>query len=210
MARIIPKLALRSLKDAELPTYAANKVKKLTNNMPFAAIQPTPAQVASKNTEYRNALSASKNRGKANTEAKNRKRAELHALLTRQADDAALIADGNMALYLSTGYAAKNTKGSRVQELAAPENIKFDDYGKKPNELRPNWRVVKHAKMYMVQVYTDPDKPDTSVVGQDVVSPSKATIADLPGGQMVWVRVRAIGGKVGKGPWSDSAQKRVP
>jgi len=210
MAKIIPKLGLHGLTDNDLQTYAKDKIDKIGAEPAFAAINPTVGQLNTKYNQYRTALSATQDGNKSQTETKNERRQELEDLLTDMATDAAKIADGDVPLYLKTGFDRKDTQGTPVGELLPPENIKFDDYGSIPNELRPNWDVVEHAVCYQVDVYSDLNDPLTTRVGEDIVLPSKATITGLPGGQMVHVRVRAIGGSTGKSPWSDPAQKRVP
>ncbi|MEO5569466.1 MAG: fibronectin type III domain-containing protein [Bacteroidia bacterium] len=207
---IIPKLGLQEQTDSDLGTYAEEKITKINLEPAFAAVDPSTATVKTKNDAYKIALGKVLDGTTANTADKDTLRGQLQELLTLQANDCALISAGNMVLFLKSGYEAKDVAGSPVGELDAPENILFRNYGKNQGELVPDWTGVEHARNYTVQVYTDPANPDTSVVKEVIVNPSKATIGGLTRGANVWVRVRANGGPTGHGPWSDPANKIVP
>ena len=207
---IIPKLGLKEQTDGELVDYAANKVLKLTNNVPFAAVDPTALAIKGKNDAFILAVAKALKGSEQDTREKNTLRKELEEMLTLQASDCALIAGDDTVLFGTTGYQAKDTKGSPTGELVTPENILFRKYGNTPGQLIPDWDSVEDAKNYTVQVYTDINNPAGTLVKEVMVSPSKATINDLPTGTIVYVRVRANGGSTGHSPWSDPAQKRVP
>ncbi len=207
---IIPNLGLKELSDSELGEYADNKVQKLTGNVPFAAIDPTAPAVKAKNDLFKDAVAKAIKGSVQDTEVKDGLRVELSEMLTLQASDAAHIAGNDAILYGTTGYGKKDTKGNPVGELDTPENILFRKYGNTPGQLIPDWDSVAHANNYTVQVYTDIANPTTTLLKEVTVSPSKATVNDLPSGSIVYVRIRANGGSTGSSPWSAPAQKRVP
>ncbi len=209
MSTIIPKLGLHDIIDAKLPEYAKDKVVKVLANSAFASVAPSPAELAGKITEYEEALVKSDDGTKAETSAKNDARRALEEMLTLQAQNCAEIAAGNLTLYLRTGYEAKDVEGTPVGILEAVTGFLLA-YGDNAGELKANWKVLEHADNYTLQFYRDPANPDGSVIKQEVVKKSKAITSGLPGGEIVWARVRGNGGSTGHGPWSDPAEKRVP
>jgi len=209
MSTIIPKLGLRELRDSALPEYAQDKVDKITASGAFAAVEPTPAEIEGKKDEYETALVAADDGNRAQTEAKDNRRKELEEMLTQQAHNCAEIANGNLELYLESGYEAKDTAGSPVGPLEAVTGLLLD-YGDNAGELKANWDVLPHADNYTLQFYSDPVDPEGSIIKQDIAKKSRAITDGLPGGTIAWARVRGNGGSTGHGPWSDPAEKRVP
>lgn len=207
MATIIPKLGLDNFRDADLPEYALDKVTKVGGNAAFGAVVPTPAQLQAKVLEYEAALTAADEGSKADTETKNVKRAELEEMLTLQAQNCAEIAAGDLALYLSSGYEAKEVSPPPVGELEAPDMSSLQPT-KNIGELKADWSSVPHARNYSVRAYTDPANPEGSKVKEDIVGPSKATLQGLPSGEKIYVDARAIGGSTGHGPWSEAMWAR--
>ena len=211
--RIIPKLELGSLTDTELLEYAQDKVHKLTlAGESFPGINPSISQVQSKHDEFETALTNADNGTVAQTAYKNQIRAELEALLTLQAGDASRIANGNMALYLLSGYRAKNTHGHPHGELPMVTNLELF-YGDSDGELKASWNPIPDADNFSVQIFSDVMNPDGSLLKEEIIGKigkQKTILSGLPTGQKVFVRVRANGGSTGQGPWSDIAEKRVP
>jgi len=212
---IIPNLGLHDIEDAQLGEFAQDKINKINalgGGSVMAAIVPSTGTVSDKNVAYEAALVKSDDGTRADTQTKNDRRDELEVLLNAQAIDAARLANGNLSLYLSTGYKAKDTKGTPTGPLPAVTGVLLD-YGDSAGELKIKWDAMPDAQNFSVQVYTDALNPNTSIV-KEYVKPKigkKETILDsLPSGTIVFARVRANGGSTGTGPWSDPAEKRVP
>ena len=210
MNKIIPKLSFHNIKDTELDDYAKDKVNRINTVPAFAAVNPSAAQVENKTIEYVKAVVKSDDGTKADTANKNKVRNELENMLTQQAYHCALIANGDLVIYLTSGYEAKDLQGKTTGELFPPQNILFRDYGKNSGELVPDWNKVKDARNYTTQVYADVNNPSGSILKEVTDNPSKVTIGGLTSGQKVWVRVRANGGSTGHSDWSDPATKFVP
>ena len=68
---------------------------------------------------------------------------------------------------------------------------------------------MDRSRGYELQVSDDPPT-NTSWKPGDLPSGSKTTLTGLPSGAKQWGRVRALGPKKVKSPWSDPAVKRVP
>jgi hypothetical protein len=82
-------------------------------------------------------------------------------------------------------------------------------FGDNPGELDAVWQPVAGAKSYELQCFY-PATPAVPWAHADTVSGSKATLYSMPSATTVQLRVRAVGPKGMKGPWSDIAQHLVP
>ena len=212
MSKIIPKLGLDDLGYDMLEVYAQDKVEKINTSPAFISVNPSTATVSAKLTQYADAIVKADNGTVAGTAYKKQKRAELEELLTLQALDCARIANGNLASYLTTGYEAKNIKGSPVGLLPAVTGVELF-YGDNAGELKVKWNPIPKAQNFTVQVYSDSNTPDGSIIKEYIVKKTgrrKTILSDLPSGKIVFARVRANGGNTGHGAWSDMAEKRVP
>src|ERR1051325_8360730 len=126
MDKIIPKLGLHCITDTELIEYAQDKINKINANAAFAGVNPSTATVQTKKTQFETALAAADNGTKGATAIKDQRRDELEQLITLQAYDCAKISNGDMPLYLTTGYAARNTKGSPTGPLSQVTGLSLD------------------------------------------------------------------------------------
>lgn len=212
MEKIVPKLGLDDITDPQLEIYTDDKKTKINLSAPFAAVDPDTVTVDNKRVQFHNALIAADNGDVSQTALKNQYRAELETLLTRQAYDCAKIANGDMALYLTTGYDAKNLHGTPIGELGQVTGLVVD-YGTNDGELRAGWDPMSQASNFSVQVYSDINNPTASILKEYIVAKlgkEKTVLDALPTGQIVYTRVRANGGSTGHGAWSQPAKKRVP
>ena len=212
MSNIIPKLGLIKIPDSSLGEYAQDKIGKINAAPAFAAVNPSTAEVQTKKDDYESALVASDNGTKADTAFKNQVRAELGAMLTQQAQNCAEIANGNLSLYLTTGYEAKDIKGSPTGILPQVTGLHLA-FTNNTGELNAGWDAMKDALNFTVWVYSDSANPDGSLVKQYIIGKigkKVALLSGLPTGQIVFVRVRANGGSTGFGDWSDTVEKKVP
>jgi len=80
--------------------------------------------------------------------------------------------------------------------------------GANAGELKANWKKLRGAKSYEVQVSVDPYTP-TTWRGVAPSTKTRTVIPDLTSGAKMWVRVRGIG-KGDPGVWSDVATMIVP
>ncbi len=141
--------------------------------------------------------------------------ADLAAL---EADlDATLTSEAAYIQQTSGGVAAKiallnlDIKG-RVSPMAAPGqvlNLKLSR-GDNAGEIKSACKPDPNANSYEYQMTLDPTKPASWALC-DTSSGCRATLTGFTSGSIVWIRVRAVGGKkTGKGPWSDAASITVP
>ncbi|MBI4947440.1 MAG: hypothetical protein HY840_13690 [Bacteroidetes bacterium] len=178
----------------------------------FSNLQPGTAELDAKNQQWRAALAKANDGSKADTAYKNQVRAELEAMLTLQAQNCAEIANGDLVLYLRTGYEAKNTQGSPTPMLGAVTGLELF-YGDSDGELKAMWNPIEDAQNFTVHAYSDISNPEGTLIKEYLIKKigkQKIILSGLPSGQKIFVRVRANGGSTGHSPWSDPAEKRVP
>ena len=183
------------------------KIDKITASPLFGlAVIPTPADVQIQKDIYVAALVASDDGTVSETEAKNVERVKLEELLTLQAQNVSEISAGDLVLYLTSGYEAKDTNAPPIGVLPQVLNLRVvttESIG----ELSAVWDNVAKADNYTLRCYTDEADPAGSLVFTGVFSPSKAIINELPSGRRVFVQV-AANGTAGQGAWSDPVWDR--
>lgn len=151
---IIPKLKLGRQTDSQLNAYAEEKYDKLNGNAAFAGVSPSAADVEARRVDFSAKMAKANDGTKADTEAKNQVRRALEEMLTLQALDCARIAAGDLAVFLTSGYEAKDVKGAPVGELGTTDEIVFRNYGKNAGELQPDWAPANAANFQHVTVTT--------------------------------------------------------
>ena len=87
-------------------------------------------------------------------------------------------------------------------------NLKLQ-VGQEIGTLLAKWQNEKEAQMYNIQISYDINDPETWVFF-DNSSASQLLLTGLTSGELIWVRVQAIGSGSRKGAWSDPARKTVP
>ena len=211
MTHIIPKLSLSHVLDSALGEYAQEKIDKITLAPAFAAVVPSTAAVDAKNIEWMAALTKADDGNRADTAYKNQIRAELVDMLTLQAQNCAEIANGDLPLYLTSGYEAK-AKGTPKGPLPQVTGVRLS-FTNNAGELHAGWNAMQDALNFTVWVYSDSNNADGSLIKQYIVGKigRGTTLLDgLPSGQLVLVRVRANGGSTGFGDWSSTMEQRIP
>ena len=141
--------------------------------------------------------------------------ADLAAL---EADlDATLILEAAYIQKTSGGLAAKisllnvDTKSHNATATAPGQvmNLKLSR-GENAGEIKSACKPDPNAVSYEYQMTLDPTKPASWALC-DSSSGCRATLTGFASGSIVWIRMRAVGGKkTGKGPWSDAASITVP
>ena len=121
--------------------------------------------------------------------------------------------------------------GSIVHSPIMTQVINFSvSAGDFEGELDLHWDAVRSATFYDLQICTSDPENESNWKSAHIsgtvrtlsssndpsdenkrpgVNRTKATLADLPSGKRVWVRVCAVG-KEGSGPWSEPHSKTVP
>lgn len=129
--------------------------------------------------------------------------------LTDLANAATVAAGGSDAALLSSQFPLTSGEKTPPSPLAKVINLSLTA-GDLDGEVDAHWDSVKNKKNYLVQTTLTPAEA-ASWHGLGLpVSKSKTTFAGLTSGQKIWIRVCALGGSTGQGPWSDVASITVP
>ena len=116
------------------------------------------------------------------------------------------------ALMLTTGY--ELTGAPPAPGASAPVTQVMGlvlSAGDRDGEIDALWDPVPNTRVYQVQTTTKVDDPTTWKDYGAPVTRSSLALMDLPSGQRIWVRVRAIGpsGKI-PGAYSEPSHKMCP
>ena len=221
--KILPRLFLNKKTFAAFDEFVATIITMLTGNVNFPITEPPLPTVQAKADEYHDAVVAAENGNKQQRQFRKQKRGELHTVVTDLAWDVASRSDGDLAIYLTSGFDYKRPR-TAAGDLTAPGNNRLA-YTELSGELINRHNVVKGALLYVVMVgitAVPTDVPVTAMLasgptpgptpGQDwwlagVSSSTKFTITGLTPGTMYYTRCLALGtgGKIG--PWSSVVGK---
>jgi hypothetical protein len=183
-------LNFAKLSDGNLEAVALSIIDHMSDNDNFPTPTPTIADVTAAVTEYTNALSAAKNRGKAEVELKNIKKNAMIPVLVSLAGYVTFVANGNRNIIATSGFSITKD-GKTPQTMAVP--VKFTvSAGLTTGEAISTVAGVKGVKKYVHQYTTDPLTP-TSVWTSVYVSKRSYTFTGLDSGKKYWFRVAALG-----------------
>ena len=181
-------------------------VTEMTGNANFTTPSPALTVISTKATALESAFNAQQ---AAKTATTNRGTAEdaANAAMNSLANYVEETTLGDTAKIESAGMSNRAPK-TPTTSLPAPGNLS-STAGDEEGELDLVWDPVPKAKGYELQTSAD-HVTSTSWAFAETSSASRTSLTGLPSGSKIWVRVRALGPKKIKSPWSDPAVKRVP
>lgn len=189
-------------------------LRDLVTQMTGNANYPTPSPALTVITAKANALeaalgtqAAAQQAAKTATTNLETKEGEADAAVNSLSNYVWETSGGDEAKIQSAGMSLRAPK-TPTTSLPAPQGLAVTA-GDNEGELDAVWDPVPKSKGYEVQTSPDP-VTGTSWAFAETSSASKTTLTGLPSGSKIWVRVRALGPKKIKSPWSDPAVKRVP
>jgi hypothetical protein len=189
-------------------------LRDLVTQMTGNANYPTPSPALSAITAKANALeaalgtqAAAQQAAKTATTNLETKEGEADAAVNSLSNYVWETSGGDEAKIQSAGMSLRAPK-TPTTSLPAPQGLAVTA-GDNEGELDAVWDPVPKNKGYEVQTSPDP-VTGTSWAFAETSTASKTTLTGLPSGSKIWVRVRALGPKKIKSPWSDPAVKRVP
>lgn len=199
-------LALDELTETELLAEARRIAEGLTDNAAdFTGVTPTPAQIITAADAFEGGISDAtqiRQQAEAATLVKDNLGAALRAILTQTATCDAV---KNVAPEVCTRVF--NLKSAPVPTTSMPKVITVTvSFGDKTTELDIMWTPVPKARAYEIQY-----KPAGGVwTPAKTATRSSTTVAGLPTGALVQIRIRAIGPNDLVGEWSDPIEHLVP
>jgi hypothetical protein len=199
-------LSLDELTDSELLAEGRRIAGGLTDNAAaFTGVAPTPAQIITAADAFEGGITTATQRrqeSEAATLAKDNLAEALRTALTKAATcDAVKAVSPEVCTLVFT------LKSAPVPTTSMPKVTTVTiSFGDKTTELDIMWAPVPKARAYEIQYKTatgawTPAKTATR---------SSVTVAGLPAGQLVQIRIRAIGPNDLEGEWSDPTEHLVP
>ena len=185
-------------------TYMRNVVTKMTGNPAFVAPVPPLAGITTGlddlEAKAAKALHGSKEDKTVRDVAFGKSRRQARQLATF----VQLTADGDIETLLSSGFSAAGGRGP-VVPVNQPLNVRLRQ-GANSGELEIRFkRHGRNSLTFDVQHGASPNGP---FVDHPSVTATRATIAQLTPGTVVWVRVRANGAG-GNSDWTSAVSKMV-
>lgn len=199
-------LALKDLSESELLAEARRIADGLTDNAAaFTGVAPTPAQITTAADAFEGGISDAtqlRQEAEAATLTKDNLATALRAKLTQTAtcDAVKAVAPDVCALVFTL-------KSAPVPTTSMPKVTTVTiSFGDKTTELDIMWAPVPKARAYEIQ-YKPAAGPWTPA---KTATRSSVTVSGLPAGQLVQIRIRAIGPNDLEGEWSDPTEHLVP
>ena len=176
--------------DAELSAKAKEIESSMSSNPKFAGAGDTLTKLATARTEYDESLVMARTGDTTKIALKNERRKILIEVLTELARYVEMVAKGNRAVLLSSGFEISKEHPTAVI-LDVPQNLKLSD-GNESGELYLTINSVNGAKSYMYQSSVDPLTSESTWISEPSTV-SDHTFKSLPSGKRIWCRVVAIG-----------------
>ncbi len=178
---ITPKLGLAAKSYSEFDTYGADIIDALNGNMNFPITEPTLPMVTAKHGQYHTAMLAAIGGNTQQRQTRNQFRDELHVMLTNLANDVAARSNGDLAIYMTSGFDYRRPPVPSGDPVA-PQNFRIV-YTENEGELVFRCNKAANAIMYEVWLGTTPTPPASGGSGSGGGTP---TPGPTPGG---WTKV---------------------
>jgi len=206
---IVPVLHLPD-RDDELDTYAAEKADKLNGNPDYPVLGSFPElqQMLEALDLYRAALAAADDGNSVEVDEKNRRRVDLENALMILAVRCSQIANGNVHVYLTSGFELRRPAES-AEVPTKPENVSAFD-GIIDGSIRLEWNSQEGARVYAVEITETPQTLSSwssiPVHRGGVTLQSETVITGLGSLKRYWFRVLAMNVS-GTSEWSDAVMR---
>lgn len=200
-ARVALKFA--EFSDGDLDTLADTVIAEMTTN---AAIFPSPpvtiVNFQADKDDFADKLAAAAVGGQADTADKNASRQVIIGVLRQLASYVEMVANGDEATLLKSGFQARSTERSSVP-LEKPSEMTVTNDG--DGALAASCKPIQNCSMFEGRAKAD-GSPDwmESVFGNS----QQVRFASLTPGVLYTVQIRGLGGSTGTSDWSDPVQHR--
>jgi hypothetical protein len=136
------------------------------------------------------------------TSQRDEDRAAAVAYFNKTAAYVQMQSDGDETVIRSGGFDVRAAP-TRLTQLAIVDGL-VALAASKSSQAALKWKKVTGAKGYEVQACADPPS-DAGYKHADTCTATRLAVTGLATGARLWVRVRAVGARDIKGPWSDPA-----
>lgn len=188
------------MKDDELLVAARTIVNAMTDNVNFPDPTPTIEEVSVLLDDFSDKLATARKRGSPEeTAIKDESIPPLISALQKLGYYVNTVADGQLSMLLSSGFATRAEAVPSVVPLPV-ENVRLSD-GRQSGQMRLDFNNQQKIRLYEY-CYRQVQSPETEWSDRFTTSSSRGNIiAPLEPGQRYEVKVRAITTK-GPGDWS--------
>lgn len=198
MKTIKVALSFNRLSDADLSAFTNNINTCMTGTAAFAKPPVAYTDLSKLLDTFDKAVAAAMGGDSAMIAAKTNARNALLAALQKLAAFVQIVADGDMAVLLASGFPA-NTSNRRPQtKLDCPLILGIENEG--TAKLGVRLQPVQYAKSYEVRATNGATTPAASVISTQA---RHIVMGNLTPGTSYNISARAIGGSEGYSEWSD-------
>jgi hypothetical protein len=201
---VVPKVSLSfsRLPDSEFSDFVVSVVTKMANNPSYPAPVIALPDVTANNDTFVAQIAAAAQGGTLLTALKDATRATLDVQMRAMAAYVDSIAQGDLAVLLSSGFKSISLERIR-QPLDKPTVLNIDNFAS--TQLLLKLSPVRNARSYEVRV-----KLGTAVDWKQAGIFTKARgilLETLIPGQVYDIQARAVGGTMGYSDWSDPVSR---
>ena len=191
-------LGFTRLSAGDLSGFTSNVIQCMTGNAAFAKPPVTLTDLSKLLATFDTAVAAALDGGTASRAARNAAQDALLSALRKIAAYVQIVADGDMALLLASGFSAARTGRSQPTKLGSPLILGVENEG--TTKLTVRLQAVARAKSYEVRAINGATTPAASVISTQA---RRIVVGNLTPGTTYTLQARAIGGSEGYSEWSD-------
>ncbi|GDX52813.1 hypothetical protein LBMAG27_18600 [Bacteroidota bacterium] len=203
MKKLVVRLGLSRLTVLGFLQFVEYILQQMTGNVNFPTPIPDLAAIKFKMLAYKQAITDAEQRIAGAIELRNQLRFDLSIMLKNLANYCVQVANGDPAVFSTSGFEMKRTPTPAPDPLDPVQNLRMQNTGT-DTELRLLFKSVRYGKSY--EVWMSPLN-DTNFTYLTTVSAQRFVLRDLTPGVRYFAKVRAIGPKGIKGGFSDVASK---
>ena len=191
-------LSFNRLSDADLSAFTNNINTCMTGNAAFSKPPVAYTDLSKSLDTFDKAVSAARGGDSAAIAAKTNARNALLATLQKLAAFVQIVADGDMAVLLASGFSANTSNRRPPTKLDRPLIVDIENEG--TAKLGVRLQPVQYAKSYEVRATNGATTPAASVISTQA---RHIVVENLTPGTTYTLSARAIGGSDGFSEWSD-------
>lgn len=181
-------------------------VAAMTNNDDFPTPSPALPTIIAANTAAKSAIADAVNGGRVLTAIKNAKMAELAGTVRPLASYVTIIANGDMAKLLSSGFPIQQPSRGKIGALSTP-TAPVATPGRMFGSIDVSTTAIYGAYVYYWRAAAV--SAPTVFVAQTPTTKANATLSGLTRGEIYNIQVSAVGA-AGQTEWSDAANITAP
>ncbi len=203
MKKLIPSLGLAQLTILGLAQFVEMILLAMTGNPNFTVPTPTLAAILAKLDDYRKAITDADAKVPGALALRNQLRVELSIMIRDLANYCVLIAAGDPAIFLTSGFKLRKQSQPAPDPLDAAANARLMSTSSE-TELKLFFDPVQYGKSYEIYISENDDQHFAYLT---TISSQRYIIRSLIPGKRYFVKVKAVGPKGIQGGFSNVASR---